>query len=319
MKQHIAPFLILIFLLAGLLVQAQDITFYDWNFNKTDAADARYFSIVKQTDSGYLRRDYYMKKEILQMTGLYKDSSFKIKTGTFMYFHPNKNLSSIGEFRNNKRAGLWLRYYSDGGLADSTVYTENGDPIGISLHYHRNGYLADSSITLEDGSGVRIGWFNNGSPSHAGRLSAGGKKNGKWNYFHMNGKLSAVEVYENDELISREHFNEAGSKLKDTVSDREAELPGGNSAWVRYLEKKISWPHGYKLANTDKVVVLVEFRVDEEGKIQDAEVVVPFADPFDRIALQTIRNSPVWNPAIMQNRRVSAVFRQPIEFRQEVE
>lgn len=308
-----------LFLFSFFLSQSQEITFYDYKFRKTDVAGARFFSTVKKTDSGYLRNDFYVKGQTAQMSGYYADSSLKVRSGKFIYWYPNNKIKSFGEFRNNKKTGIWLSFYPDEGLMDSTVYNDEGDPIGTSLRYHRNGYLSDSSNIMNDGSGVSVGWFNNGSPSYAGRLAAGGEKNGRWNYFHKSGKLSAIEIYENGRIIKKEHYEESGKLQKDTVANRAAEFSGGDAGWLKFLGKNIYWPRDFKITNADEVVVVVEFRVDEDGNVQDVEIVVPFADAFDKIAVQTMKRSPAWKPAISENRKVVGYFRQPIVFRQETD
>ncbi|MBO9631732.1 MAG: energy transducer TonB [Chitinophagaceae bacterium] len=319
MKYRMPLILTGLFFFSFFVSRSQDITFYDYKFRKTDVAGARFFSTVKRTDSGYLRNDYYMKGQTAQMSGYYADSGLKIRSGKFTYWYPNNKIKSFGEYRNNEKSGTWLSFYPDEGLMDSTVYNDKGDPIGTSLRYHRNGFPSDSSIILDDGSGVRVGWFDNGNPSYAGRLAVGGEKNGRWNYFHKTGKLSAIAIYENGRIIKKEHYDESGKLLRDTVADSEAEFPGGDVGWSKFLGKVIYWPNDFKIVNADEVIVVVEFRVDEEGMVQDVEMVVPFADAFDKIAIQAMKRSPAWKPAIQENRKVNGYFRQPIVFRQETE
>jgi hypothetical protein len=56
--------------------------------------------------------------------------------------------------------------------------------------------------------------------------------------------------------------------------------------------------------------------VDENGKVSDAYTNVPFHPDFERIALDVVRRSPAWTPAMDHNRKIKAVFRQPVVFRQ---
>jgi hypothetical protein len=56
--------------------------------------------------------------------------------------------------------------------------------------------------------------------------------------------------------------------------------------------------------------------VDEEGLIQDAEVTGSLHPDFDKIALEAIKNSPKWIPAIDHNRKIKAYRRQPVTFAQ---
>jgi outer membrane biosynthesis protein TonB len=56
--------------------------------------------------------------------------------------------------------------------------------------------------------------------------------------------------------------------------------------------------------------------VDEEGTIQDAEVTGSLHPDFDKVALEAIKNSPKWIPAIDHNRKIKAYRRQPVTFAQ---
>jgi hypothetical protein len=57
--------------------------------------------------------------------------------------------------------------------------------------------------------------------------------------------------------------------------------------------------------------------IDEEGKVQNLYVSIPFHPVFDKIALRMVQESPKWLPAISHNRTVSTWFTQPVSFVQE--
>ncbi len=87
--------------------------------------------------------------------------------------------------------------------------------------------------------------------------------------------------------------------------------------WLNWLSKKLYWPTGYQFTNGDQAVVVLEITLNEEGKAENVEVATPFHPAFDKIALDVVRRSPHWNPRISHNRKVKAVFRQPVTFKQE--
>lgn len=150
--------------------------------------------------------------------------------------------------------------------------------------------------------------------SGAGRFNASGKKIGKWVYYHWNENISATEQYNDGELTTAKFFDEAGQAQTMGTPDRESQLKGGIKSWTKFLEGRIHWPEEYDIANVNSVEIVVEFWIDEEGRMQDIEVVVPFADPFNRKAERALSASPVWIPAIKQNRKVRSFYRQPIVF-----
>ena len=54
--------------------------------------------------------------------------------------------------------------------------------------------------------------------------------------------------------------------------------------------------------------------INEEGKVEDAEVTTPFYPKFDKIAKEAIESSPNWIPAISHNRSVKFWIKQAVTF-----
>ena len=308
---------ILLLLIQGLAAFAQKTEkFYDYQGKATDGPHARFYSIVERTDSGYHRLDYYVHNMSLQMEGWFEDSACKIRSGKFTYLYPGKLLESTGRYLHNKKQGLWLAYHPNGMMADSTVYID-GLPIGTSMAWYSNGIPSDSCVYNSDGSGVKVGWFDNGNPSYAGRLAPDYKRYGKWQYFHKNGQTSAFELYNHGNLVDKQYFDEAGQPVLDTTNkDRGASFVGGTKAWLKYLDNHLYFPTDYTITNSDEAALVITLTIDEDGKTKDAFVSTPFYPPFEKIALGAIHASPKWQPAMNHNRRVSAVFRQPVVFSQ---
>jgi protein TonB len=92
---------------------------------------------------------------------------------------------------------------------------------------------------------------------------------------------------------------------------------GGTEGWLNYLSKNIITPPGYEIVNTNQVTVRIDFTINEEGKTEDVEVGVPFNAIYDKRALEVIKSSPQWKPALAHNVRVRSFIRQPVTFQQE--
>lgn len=201
-------------------------------------------------------------------------------------------------------------------MSDSGYY-KNGKLIGYKIEWYPNGNMSDSTFAKDDSTTVEVHWFDNGNPSSFGYL-INDKKHGKWNYFHKNGKQAAVEMNDHGKVTSVSYFNEDGSEHADTSNvNVEATFKNGVAAWGKYLADKIYWPEEYTITNTNKATVVTQFTINEEGKIEDAFVVTPFHPLMDKIALDAIKKSPVWKPAIDHNRKIKAYRRQPQTFLQE--
>ncbi len=309
------PFLIFLSLMVPVFAFSQKIEkFYDYRGKETTPENSRYIAVILKTDSGWLRSEYYVRERSLKMKGLYLDSLCKKPNGRFYAFHPNQQIFNFGNYTNGKKDGLWVSYYNNGLMQDSAVYT-NGKLTGTELRWHRNRYLSDSSVWNSDGSGVRVAWFDNGEPSLAGRYAAGPRKHGTWVYYHKNGLVSCKEKYDNGQLFEKQYFDEQGLALQDTTStDRKASFKGGIEQWQRYLQKNLTFPRDYKIVNGDQAVVVVQGIIDESGRMQDVEVTTPFHSSFDRIALDVMRKSPDWIPAVDHNRKVKYYVKQPVTF-----
>jgi TonB family protein len=124
-------------------------------------------------------------------------------------------------------------------------------------------------------------------------------------------------LYAKGYQVSAEYFDEEGKPLTDTTGvNREATMKGGEAAWKKYLEKKLYWPTGLQFTTPATVTVGISFVIDENGKVTDAEVSMPFHEAFDKIALKVIQNSADWQPAVVNNRKVKAYRVQPVNFAQ---
>jgi len=305
---------LLIFLVLVESIAQNVEKFYNYKWKECEPNVARFYSITTKTDSGYFRKDYYIKERKLQMLGNYSDSLYKVRNGSFTFYHANGVLESSGKYIQNKKDGLWISFHNNGSLKDSTVYY-GGNQIGKSFSWYSNGYPHDSISLNADRSGVYVSWFDNGVPNSAGRYSSDMKQDGKWRYFHKNGIVSSIEIYDKSKLVNKQYFNDKGELMNDTTStDRQAQFNGGIEAWLKYISNQIYFPNGYKIINGVVAKVVVTFTVNENGEIENVFTSTPFDKIFDEIAEKAIKKSPKWIPAIQHNRNVQQVIHQPVSF-----
>jgi antitoxin component YwqK of YwqJK toxin-antitoxin module len=314
----------LFFLLIQMLLivtanaQKTTTTYYDYNWQPCAISEARFVSTVDNTDSGWLRKDYFLATQQLQMAGLYKDSACKIKEGHVSYFYANGNLEAAGRMINNKRAGIYTRYHYNGVMADSGNY-QNDEIVGRKLGWHPNGFMADSVDKKNDSITVEVSWFDNGNPSAYGYY-LNKKKQGEWKYFHKNGNLACDEKNDRGNVVSRHFYDEGGKEQGDKfLADKDAVFKKGLPDWQEYVRQNTYWPSEYKITNSDRAVVVVSFTVNEDGKTEDIFVSTPFHQLMNKIAIEAISKSPAWKPRIDHNRRVKQRLRQPVTFQQETE
>ena len=221
--------------------------YYNYNWKECDASEARFYSIMKKTDLGWHRQDYFITKKSLQMDGYYEDKDCKIRNGKFHFFYANDKLEYEGSYVKDKKEGLWLSYHYNGVMSDSSYYYK-GERVGTSIGWYSNGFISDSSVLDSTGKGVFVSWFDNGVPSSAGRYSDGKKQDGKWKYYHKNGQISDIEIYKEGTLIDKKYFDETGTFIADTTTKEiEAAFTGGVKGWQKYLFKHLYFPSQYKI------------------------------------------------------------------------
>ena len=125
--------------------------------------------------------------------------------------------------------------------------------------------------------------------------------------FRENGKFCE---YENDILIETVDLNKKDSAKK-YDDEREAEFPGGNKAWTKYIIKSLEKSEAaIKSAKGGKVIL--DFVIGVNGEVQEAHIMKSVEFLLDEDSLEIIRKSPKWNAAWQDGHSVKSYNRQPI-------
>jgi protein TonB len=100
-----------------------------------------------------------------------------------------------------------------------------------------------------------------------------------------------------------------------TKVEIESDYPGGPAAWARYLGKNMRYPDD-AVNNEIQGTVVVQFIVDKEGNISDAEAISgPTEGGLREEAIRVIKKSGKWTPAVQNGRQVKSYKKQPVVFR----
>jgi protein TonB len=100
-----------------------------------------------------------------------------------------------------------------------------------------------------------------------------------------------------------------------TKVEIESEYPGGQGAWMRYLNKTFRYPDA-AVEQEIQGTVVVQFIVDKEGNVSDVEAISgPSGGGLKEEAIRVIKKSGKWTPAIQNGRQVKSYKKQPITFR----
>jgi TonB family protein len=98
-----------------------------------------------------------------------------------------------------------------------------------------------------------------------------------------------------------------------TVVDEMPRYPGGDEARMKFLMENIKYPEAARKAGKQGVV-FVQFIVEPDGKITNAQVLRGFDAECDAMALKTIQSMPDWIPGKHQGKNVRVQFVLPIKF-----
>ena len=96
--------------------------------------------------------------------------------------------------------------------------------------------------------------------------------------------------------------------------DRKPEFPGGYDVCIKYLAVNVKYP---KEAAKRKIQgrVIVDFVVNRDGSITDANVVKSVHYLLDEEALRVVKTMPKWNPGILDGKPVRVKYSLPINFK----
>ena len=106
-----------------------------------------------------------------------------------------------------------------------------------------------------------------------------------------------------------------GNKILNFV-EQQAEYPGGQEAFRKFLEKNLRYPPTASRMGLEGKV-FVKFVVEPDGTISGADVLKGFDAACDREALRVIKLVPRWKPGKQGGRAVRSNFTQVVYFKLE--
>ena len=110
--------------------------------------------------------------------------------------------------------------------------------------------------------------------------------------------------------------NDDGDKIFTSVQI-ESKYPGGIPAWTSFLYRKLVYPQ-QAIDDGNQGTVIVRFVVDKEGNVSDVEA-ISGPDALRAAAVNVIKKSGQWEPAIQNGRKVNSYKSQPITFKLDAE
>lgn len=97
--------------------------------------------------------------------------------------------------------------------------------------------------------------------------------------------------------------------------DKAATFKGGLKKFYKYIDKNLRYPAAARRLGVEGVVQ-VEFIIETDGSIREESVRVTKGvyPPLDEEAVRLIRESPTWQPAMLDDKPILARINLPIRF-----
>ena len=141
---------------------------------------------------------------------------------------------------------------------------------------------------------------------------------GSWFFYNDDARPFKRKDYENGRFIKDTLYTvlPMDSVLKDTAAVPgaiESSFKGGREGWAKYLQANFRYPVQAQKANVQGVVIL-QFVIDQKGKVQDPEVDKSVEYSLDEESLRIIQHSPAWLPASVDGKVLKSWKLQPVIF-----
>ena len=168
-----------------------------------------------------------------------------LRQGTWKVFGKDKKLEGFsldqlieeGEYMDNRKIGVWKKYFSNGKLQNEITY-KSGRPNGFAKIYYENGNLKEEGLWKGNKwIGNYKYYYENGTIYHEFDYNEKGKRSGPQKYYYetgqimiegewLEGKESGMlkEYYEDGSVKSEKFFNNGAIDPESTIT-YEQEVP----------------------------------------------------------------------------------------------
>ncbi|MEO1626980.1 MAG: TonB family protein [Bacteroidota bacterium] len=269
---------------------------------------AYHYFIQRTAEGSYLYKRYYVPSRILVEKITYSDKERKIKEGPSIEWYEDGLLAEQGQYRNNKKEGLWKNYKRGEGHLDSYGEYQNGVPTGKWTYLYPSGKVKEEA-NYEDG-----------------------KRNGHVLYYDEAGTLVKKSLFENGKYISHEQLvpqpeeeKESFQVVEQMPRFKSVECAGleekalkacANKAMLVHIYGNIRYPEfarKYRIEGT----CVIRFTIDKQGKIKDILPLRTLSEDLREECIRVVREMPDWEPGRANGEPVNVYFNLPIKFRLE--
>lgn len=145
-----------------------------------------------------------------------------LKQGMWVIFNNDTGKKNdAGLYKNNKKNGIWKKYYKSGTIKSEITYLNN-IPTGYAKFYYANGNVSEEGIwKINKWTGNYKYYFENGKLSYDWNYNARGKRTGEQKYYHENGNLMIEGDWDNgkESGVLKEYYADGSLKSEKSFAD----------------------------------------------------------------------------------------------------
>ena len=216
-------------------------------------------------------------------------------------YEPDQKVAE-GIYVDNKREGLWKKYFPNGNLRSEITYS-SGEPQGPYRLYYESGTLEEASTWSNNHNKGKFKRYHpNGHIAQNFYFNERGKRNGNQKYFYQNGQLRmSVDISngrEDGELI-RYYAN---GDVKEKMKFNEGEvLPGSIERYKPSTSKLIAENRSQQSAEAEKAPKATASNSGDEATESDSDKIVETREEEARVRFANNSNKPTTIQKFVEN------------------
>ncbi|RIJ37657.1 energy transducer TonB [Pontibacter oryzae] len=184
---------------------------------------------------------------------------------------------------------------------------------GPYSEWHESGHFKiKASYENNKLNGEYSAWYDSGQLQYTCKYKNNMVQDTLVGYFES-GKVRRIEIYEQGKVVSGKVYNEAGAELSYFPMREMPVFPGGEQAMLRWLATNIKYPKSTRKAKVQGLV-LVSYVVNEQGKLENIELIKGIHPDADAEALRVIHTMLVWIAGKYEGEAVPVHYTLPIRF-----
>lgn len=267
-----------------------DTMYFNNSWEQSTREEARYYRIINMDPSGDLMfyvTDYYLSGQV-QMTGTYRSIRPDHREGTFTWFTSDGQKQQECNYKNNQLHGLYQEWFENGQNKTRQNFNEG---------------LLDGPVKS---------WRKDGTLQLDAQYSKG-ELHGFFISYYSNSQMARKDLYDQGQFIEGQCYTEYGQSTEYFPYIIMPSFVGGVPELQKFIKKELTYPKKAEKEGRE-ATILILFTVDENGRIQNPNIIHGNAADFNEEALRIVNSFPDWIPGKMDGTPVPLQATVQIDF-----